>query len=186
MGAAVVARILLVGNVAYADALWAALLTTGHDVFRTTTQRQLAPDVAILRPDLVVVGGWRHLVPPAILAQAPCVGFHSAKLPEYPGRAPVPWTLLRGDEYAWNTLFHLDEGVDSGDIIDTRTRPIREGETPDSLYEWIATSSVEMLLANLPGLLDGTAPRKPQDRSRRGPETTKDGWALWEARCASS
>jgi hypothetical protein len=169
-------RILFFGNVAYADALWNALQATGHDCIRIIRHAGHGFDIPLWGPDLIVVGGWRHLIPPAILALAPTVGFHSAKLPEYPGRAPVPWTLLRGDKYAWNTLLYLDEGVDSGDIVDTRVHKMREGETPDTLYDWIASSSVEMLLANLPSLLDGTAPRKPQDPARRGPLTTKDGW----------
>lgn len=178
--------ILFVGNVAYADALWDALGTTGNECHRVTDHARL-PDVAAhLWPDLIVVGGWRRLIPPDVLALAPTVGFHSAKLPEYPGRAPVPWTLVRGDEWAWNTMLYLDEGVDSGDIIDTRAHRVLEGETPASLYDWIAASSVEMLLANLPGLLEGTAPRKPQDPARRGPLTTKDGWQAWEALCALS
>ena len=68
------------------------------------------------RPDLIVVAGYRRLIPAEVLAmpRLGTVGFHSAKLPEYPGRALVPWTLLRGDEYAYNTMFFLDEGVDSG------------------------------------------------------------------------
>jgi methionyl-tRNA formyltransferase len=171
-----VSRILFVGNVAYADALWYAIGDTEHHAYRCDRPAQLRWSVRHARPDLIVVGGWRHLIPPDVLALAPTVGFHSAKLPEYPGRAPVPWTLLRGDRYAWNTLLYLDEGVDSGDIVDTRVHKVREGETPDTLYDWIASSSVDMLLANLPRLLDGTAPRHRQDMARRGPLTTKDGW----------
>lgn len=175
------ARVLFVGNVAYADDLWSALGTTGHDIRRVVNKAALEPVARNSEPDLIVVGGWRHLIPEHVLQRAPTVGFHSAKLPEYPGRAPVPWTLVRGDEFAWNTLLYLDAGVDSGDIIDTRSHRVRSGETPETLYDWIARSSVEMLLANLPRLLDGTAPRKPQDVTRRGPLTTKDGWQVWEA-----
>jgi methionyl-tRNA formyltransferase len=135
--------------------------------------------MAIVSPDLIVVAGYRRLLPASLVNRIPTVGFHSAKLPEYPGRAPVPWTLLRGDSHAWNTMLYLDEGVDSGDIIDTRSRAILPGDTPETLYEWVARTDAEMLLANLPGLLDGTAPRKPQDLSRRGPLTPKDGWDRW-------
>jgi hypothetical protein len=36
-----------------------------------------------------------------------------------------------------------------------------------------------MLEANWQGLITGTATRTPQDVSKRGPLTTKDGWDAW-------
>jgi hypothetical protein len=135
------------------------------------------PDVPIYRrvmptpgSDLVIVAGWRQLIP--ILA--PTVGFHSASLPEYPGRAPVANAILRGDRTLTNTMLWLDEGVDTGDIIDTRTFPI--GTDPDAIYEDIGRTSAEMLREHWQGLLDGTAPRTPQDPAKRGPLTPADAW----------
>jgi methionyl-tRNA formyltransferase len=136
-----------------------------------------------LDPDLVIVAGWRRLVP--ILA--PTVGFHSAKLPEYPGRAPVANAILRGDTTLTNTMLWLDEGVDTGDIIDTRTFPIGPSSQdevergvrflgPDEIYERIGETSADMLREHWQGLLDGTAPRTPQDPAKRGPLTPADAW----------
>jgi hypothetical protein len=138
--------------------------------------------------ELTIVAGWRHLVPPEILSRARlgAVAFHSAKLPEYPGRAPVPWTLLRGDDFAYNTMLYLDEGVDSGDIIDWRRLRLVASDTPETIYEWMARSGVAMLRQHLPALLAGTAPRTPQDMALRGPVTRADGWQRWAERCASS
>ena len=132
-------------------------------------------------PQLIVVAGWRHLIPPDVLAQPPLgvVGFHSAKLPEYPGRAPIYWTLLRGDERVYNTMLFLDARVDSGDIIDAESRRIGADDTPETLYEWVAESDARMLTRHLPALLAGTAPRVPQDMTRRGPLTSADGYRRW-------
>lgn len=120
--------------------------------------------------DLVVVAGWRKLVP--ILA--PTVGFHSAKLPEYPGRAPVANAILRGDRWLTNTMLWLDGNIDSGDIIDEATFGIRQD--PDEIYRMVGHSSALMLKKHWTGLLDGTAPRRPQDVSKRGPLTPADAW----------
>jgi len=128
---------------------------------------------ALLRawqPDLVIVAGWRRLVP----VEAPTVGFHSAKLPEYPGRAPVANAILRGDPTLTNTMLWLDAGVDSGDIIAERTFSI--GSNPDAIYTDIGISSAEMLRTHWHDLLAGTAPRRPQDTSKRGPLTPADAW----------
>jgi methionyl-tRNA formyltransferase len=168
-------RILVVGNVepqtsAVRDALPSAC---AHPWSHASLEQHARHHAT----DLIIVAGWRHLIPRDVLAipRLGTVGFHSAKLPEYPGRAPVPWTILRGGP-VYNTMLFLDEGVDSGDIIDQESRPLAPGDTPESIYEWIAESNVRMLLRHLPALKAGTAPRTPQDPARRGPLTTKDGW----------
>jgi methionyl-tRNA formyltransferase len=82
-------------------------------------------------------------------------------------------------------MLYLDEGVDSGDIIDERRIAIPPDATPEWLYGRMAATLVEMLHRHLPGLLDGTAPRRPQDQARRGPLTTADGWDRWHASLSS-
>ncbi len=170
--------IVLIGNVEpQTSAALGVLVESGHLVCHFNDYQ----NVRDIEPDLIVVAGWRRLIPPDILAVAPTVGFHSAKLPQYPGRAPVPWALLRGDTETANTMFYLDDGVDSGDIIDSRRIPILQTDTPERLYVEMADTLADMLRKHLPGLLDGTALRKPQDASKRGPLTTADGWDLWRA-----
>lgn len=168
--------VLLIGDVEpQVGAAHRVLVDSGHRVVHVHRHDDLR-----VRPDLIVVAGYRRLVPAAVLGLAPTVGFHSAKLPEYPGRAPVPWALVRGDTETANTMLYLDEGVDSGDIIDSRTIPIPPEATPDWLYGRMASTLVDMLERHLHGLLTGTAPRTPQDPAKRGPLTTKDGWARWQ------
>jgi methionyl-tRNA formyltransferase len=128
-----------------------------------------------LEPDLIVVAGWRRLLPTWVVQHIPTVGWHSAKLPEYPGRAPVAHSILRGDTTITNTMLWLDDGTDTGDIIAERTFSI--GTSPDAIYIDIGRSSAEMLRTHWAGLLDGTAPRRAQDTTRRGPEMSADAWA---------
>jgi methionyl-tRNA formyltransferase len=173
-------RLMVVGNVdPQTSAVIAALDETDHTVTHVRDARFLRPLAILGKPDLIIVAGWRRLIPPDILAIAPTIGFHSAKLPEYPGRAPVYWALVRGDSHTENTLLYLDEGVDSGDIIDSRTIALAQDMTPELVYQHMARTAAEMLTEHLPGILDGTAPRTPQDPARRGALTTKDGYARY-------
>ena len=140
--------------------------------------------VARLRPDLILVVGWTRLLGPELLRLPPlgAVGFHASLLPRYRGRAPVNWALINGERETGNTMFFLDEGVDTGDVIDQRRIPVLDEDDCATLYRKVADSAVDMLLRHLPALKAGTAPRAAQDHRqatvmpRRRPE---DGLIDW-------
>jgi methionyl-tRNA formyltransferase len=140
--------------------------------------------VAMLRPDLILVIGWTRLLGPAVLRlpSLGAVGFHASLLPKYRGRAPVNWAIINGERETGNTMFFLDEGTDTGDIIDQRRIPIDDSDDCGTLYDKVAAVGVEMLLAQLPALKSGHAPRTPQDERlatvmpRRRPEDGRIDW----------
>ncbi|MBV9447578.1 MAG: methionyl-tRNA formyltransferase [Streptosporangiaceae bacterium] len=117
-----------------------------------------------LRPDLMVVTGWTRLLSAELLGVPArgVVGFHASLLPHYRGRAPVNWAILRGEATAGNTMMYLDPGVDTGDIIDQQAVPITLDDTCASVYAKVGEAGADMLRRHLPGLLAGTAPRRPQ------------------------
>ncbi len=140
--------------------------------------------VRALSPDLILVIGWTRLLGAGLLRipSLGCIGFHASLLPRYRGRAPVNWAIINGEKETGNTMFFLDEGVDTGDIIAQRRIPIAHDDTCASLYRKVADSAIGMLEENLPLLKTGRAPRVPQDHSlatvmpRRRPE---DGVIDW-------
>ena len=140
--------------------------------------------VAALHPDLILVIGWTRLLGPAVLAipELGAIGFHASLLPRYRGRAPVNWAIINGERETGNTMFFLDEGVDTGDIIDQRRIPIEDSDDCSTLYAKVAAAGTDMLLQHLPALKAGRAPRRPQDESaatvmpRRRPEDGRIDW----------
>ncbi len=141
--------------------------------------------VAGLRPDLIVVIGWTRLLGEELLRlpRLGAVGFHASLLPRYRGRAPVNWAIINGESETGNTMFFLDPGVDTGDIIDQRAIPIEETDDCATLYEKVADAGTAMLLEHLPALRAGTAPRRRQDERlatvmpRRRPEDGRIDWS---------
>ncbi|MGW2519707.1 methionyl-tRNA formyltransferase [Streptomyces sp. NPDC001617] len=121
--------------------------------------------IRALDPDLMVVVGWTRLLGPDLLSvpRHGCIGFHASLLPRHRGRAPVNWAILRGETVTGNTMMMLDPGVDTGDIVDQRTVRIGPEDTCATVYDRVARAGAGMLLAQLPALLTGTAPRRPQD-----------------------
>jgi len=131
-----------------------------------------------LSPDLIFVMGWSQICRPEFLAIAArgCIGYHPAPLPLNRGRAVIPWTILQSREQTGCSLFWLDDGVDSGDILAQECFAVAADETAASLYGKHLDALRRMLAESIPLLLDDRAPRQPQDHSaatwcaRRRPE----------------
>ena len=140
-----------------------------------------------MAPRLVIVNGWNRLIPPAVLALPPlgCVGFHGSwrPLPFGRGRSPITWAILRGETQFFLHLFHLDEGIDSGDLIDTARFDITPHDTCASVHGKVAIMSARLLLRNVAGVLDGTAARAPQagEPTYLPKVTAADGRVDWTA-----
>ncbi len=137
------------------------------------------------KPDLGIVIGWYFLIPAAVRQLFPLgmTAVHASLLPKYRGNAPLVWAILNGERETGVSLFYLDNGVDSGDIVAQRSFPIAVDDTIRTVYETATTAALEMLTEAIPLLRSGTAPRTPQNHSlatqfpARRPE---DGLIDWE------
>ncbi len=99
-----------------------------------------------LSPDLVVLAGYMRIVPPEIVNafRGKMINIHPALLPSFPG--------LHGIEQAWSygvkvtgvTVHFVDEGVDTGPIIDQVPVRIEEGDTLESLEARIHEAEHEL------------------------------------------
>lgn len=118
-----------------------------------------------LEPDLLVVVGWTRLIGRPLLAvpRHGCIGFHASLLPKNRGRAPVNWSILRGERTTGNTMMMLDPGADTGDIVDQRGTEIGPDDTCATVYGRVAELGAQMLREHMPALLVGCAPRRPQE-----------------------
>lgn len=76
--------------------------------------------VSDCRPELLWLADYRYLLPPDVVALAPygAVNLHPSLLPSYRGRAPLNWAILNGERELGLTAHFVDEGIDSGDIIE--------------------------------------------------------------------
>ena len=79
--------------------------------------------IAALRPSVIIVCGTRILSAETLRAfQAPIVNYHAGITPMYRGVHGGYWALAEGrPEWAGATVHLIDEGIDTGPIIDQRT-----------------------------------------------------------------
>ncbi len=115
-------------------------------------------------PDLIVVSGWYHIIKEMILAipQKGVIGLHSSLLPNYRGGAPLVWQLINGEKRAGITLFYMEQGTDTGDIIAQREVPIEEDDDIGTLYKKVGEKGIELLRNYIPQIMANCAPRERQ------------------------
>jgi methionyl-tRNA formyltransferase len=117
-----------------------------------------------LGPELGVLADYGQLIPPALLA-VPAHGIlnlHPSALPRHRGATPIEATIVAGDPVAGVSLIQMDEGLDSGPLIDQETWPLDGTETAPELEVIAAHRGAALLLRNIDGWLRGVRPAMPQ------------------------
>jgi len=120
-------------------------------------------DVEAARPDIVVAHGYRHIIPADVIAALPgrVVNLHISLLPHNRGADPNLWSWV-DDTPKGVTIHHVDEHLDTGDIIAQREVAFTGSETLAETYEALQAAVVDLFVETWPAIRDGTAPRTPQ------------------------
>ncbi|MEN9979809.1 MAG: methionyl-tRNA formyltransferase [candidate division WOR-3 bacterium] len=137
-----------------------------------------------LSPDCGVIVDYGYILKPALLT-IPVHGFinlHPSLLPRYRGPAPIPRQLMEGCELTGVTIFQLDSGIDTGDILNQVELPILPDETAGELALRLAEKGAELLCITLDQISTGNVQRIPQNPAlaSRAPKITKsERWIDW-------
>lgn len=104
------------------------------------------------------------------LIEAPricCINFHDGLLPEYRGRLPLFWAMLKGESEVGLTVHEIDPEFDNGPILVQERLAIDPGESLHNLFLRVAVRAPELLVEALGKLKtsDGTRLPNPVERS---------------------
>ena len=130
-----------------------------------------APEVrdalAALAADVFAVVAFGSILTPEVLAlpRAGCVNLHGSLLPDYRGASPVQRALWDGLATTGVCTIVMDAGIDTGDVILSRTEPIRDDDDAATLAARLAALGGPLLAESCVLLHEGRAPRTPQDRA---------------------
>lgn len=121
-----------------------------------------------LNPDLILSLYYRNFIPPSIFEQAKLGAYnmHGSYLPTYRGRAPLNWSIINGEDYCGVSLHVLEEGFDTGDIVDQQKVEIGKDEYVGDITPRITKAAVEVLSRSLESLLSGNPKLEKQDLSK--------------------
>jgi methionyl-tRNA formyltransferase len=115
-------------------------------------------------PDLIVVAAFGQILRTEIL-QMPkhgCINVHASLLPRWRGAAPIQAAILHGDEHTGISIMLMDEGIDTGPILNQCVLPITPKDTSNSLSNRLAQAGAELLIETLPAYLRGEMPLRIQ------------------------
>ena len=108
-------------------------------------------EIRAINPDVIVVVAFGQIIPSEIIHMPKfgCINVHASLLPKYRGASPIQWTVLDGCEYSGVTTMLMDEGIDTGDILETATVKLDERETGGSLFDRLSLVGAKLLVETL-------------------------------------
>lgn len=120
-----------------------------------------------LNADVIFCFGWSRLLKADILSATPLgvIGYHPAELPMNRGRHPLIWALALGLGHTASSLFFMDEGADSGDLLSQAVIPIQYEDDARTLYNKVVEAAKKQVDEVVPYLASGLFPRLKQDHS---------------------
>lgn len=117
-----------------------------------------------LNPDIIVVVAYGKILPKEILdiPRLGCVNAHASLLPKYRGASPIQWAIVKGESVTGVTTMYMDEGMDTGDILETVSVDINPEETAEQLFCRLSSISAELTISTLDKIEKGNIVPCPQ------------------------
>ena len=153
------------------DPLKEAAQAAGAPVFQPAHLRDPEAYEAMvsLKADLGVLAFVTDIIPLRVF-NAPKLGsiqYHPSLLPRHRGSSAINWAVINGETHTGITIFWVDWGIDTGDIILQKAVEIGPSETTGEVYyNKLYPLGVAALLEAVELLAQGQAPRIPQDHSQ--------------------
>ncbi len=119
------------------------------------------------KPDLIVTCAYGKILNKEILdyPKYGCLNIHASLLPKYRGSSPMQYAIMNGDKKTGVTLMYMDEGMDTGDIIDTLECNINETDTLEDIHNTLMVLGANIIAKNLENIINNNITRIKQDNN---------------------
>jgi methionyl-tRNA formyltransferase len=135
-------------------------------------------DLKRLKPNLIIVVAFRML--PKAVWNFPDYGtfnLHASLLPQYRGAAPINWAIINGEIKTGVTTFFIDEEIDTGKIIYSRSISIAEKDNVETLHDKLMTLGASIVMETVEAIEDAKIDSQPQTNTselKSAPKLTKE------------
>lgn len=153
----------------YSSLLWARRNDIPHLVTDSVNAPEVVDRIREAAPDLIVSVSMNQIVKKEILGIPPLrsINVHCAPLPRYGGMSPYVWALAHGEEHSAATIHFMDEGLDTGDIIDQQAVPVVVRDSAFCLFYRCCLRARDQLQDVLRSFEARTVQGRPQDLSNK-------------------
>jgi len=153
--------------------------------FKKINDEEVLDRIRSIEPDFIFVIGLSQLISQHILdtAQKYVVGFHPTPLPKHRGRAAIPWQIILGIRESKVSLFKLDQGMDSGDIICQYPYKIEKSDYAIDVYNKVCNAMRYALKECIPHIYNNSVRFAQQNEGEatyllaRRPEDGQIDWS---------
>lgn len=120
-------------------------------------------------PELIISISMNQIIKKEILnlPQKRCINVHCAPLPKYAGMSPYVWALANNESHSAATIHYMDEGLDTGDVIEQRKISILKDDTSFSLFHRSCMIASDLLLTVIEKIEVDHVKSYPQDLSQK-------------------
>lgn len=118
-----------------------------------------------LNPDVIIVVAYGQILPIELLniPKYGSINSHASLLPRHRGAAPINFAIICGDKKSGVTTMFMDEGLDTGDIIEKYEVDIEENMTAGDLHDILKVVSADGIKDTLEKLMNNTLVREKQN-----------------------
>ncbi len=147
--------------------------------------QEAAGEIKKLKPDLIIVAAYGKILSREIL-EIPgfgCINIHTSILPKFRGPSPIQNALLAGEKETGVTIFLMNEGIDTGDILAQEKIAIERDDDAEILSQKLSELGSKILLEALPLWVEQKLQPQKQDDSLTSLcqlIEREDGRIVWE------
>lgn len=104
-----------------------------------------------INPDVIVVVAYGKILPKEILdlPKYGCINGHASLLPKLRGASPIQWAIVTGESKTGVSTMLMDEGMDTGDVLETVVTDIGAEETAEELFDRLSVMSAQLMISTL-------------------------------------
>ncbi len=136
------------------------------EILQPESSSSLISHLSSLKPDFFIVAAYAQILPKKLLEipRLGVIGVHPSLLPKHRGASPIQSAILDGDEKTGVTLYLLDDKMDHGPILATKSLKLK-AQGYIELMEELAEAGGDLLVQALPKYLSGEIAPMAQNES---------------------
>jgi methionyl-tRNA formyltransferase len=121
-----------------------------------------------IQADAMVVAAYGLILPQWVLdgPRWGCFNIHASLLPRWRGAAPIHRAIEAGDAETGVTIMQMDAGLDTGDMLLSRSLPILDNDTTGTLHDKLAGMGGALMVQALQQLQQNAL--KPEHQPTKG------------------